>query len=519
MTNYREILRLHSQGLSQRSIAASCGCGKSTVQRAITLVKEQGLVLPLAPEYTNERLRKLIYGTDAKDEKNMLYKEPDYVHIHKEMSKSGVTLSLLWNEYCAVCRQSGDIPYMYSTFCSLYRSYTMRTKATMLLERKPGEQMEVDWAGQTMQVVDNITGEIFPAYIFVSVLSYSGYVYAEAFLSRNQKNWITAHVNAYRHYGGVSRILVPDNLKTGVTKRTKADIILNATYQEMAEHYGTAVIPARVRKPKDKPSVEGTVGHVSTWIMATLRDWKFFTLHELNGAIADKLDELNDKPFQKRPGSRFSVFTEEEKTQLLPLPDKPYEISEWKSCTVSYNYHIFADKMLYSVPHEYIRKQVDVRLTNRTVEVFLGSERIALHVRKYGNPGQYSTIHEHMPPSHQEYVKWNAERFRSWARSIGKNTLVVVNTIFASHRIEQQGYRTCMALLKLSDRYSHARLEAACSRALTYTSSPNFKMVQTILATGQDELPQEEPRNPSSDFGFTRGPGYYGGKDSDGGDK
>jgi transposase len=231
------------------------------------LVKEQGLELPLVPEFTNERLRRLIYGSDTQDDGTgndkgpKAYKEPDFEHVHKEMTRSGVTLSLLWNEYCAACRQNDEIPYMYSTFCSLYRSYTMRTKATMFLERRPGEQMEVDWAGQTMQVVDRITGEIHPAYIFVSVLPYSGYAYVEAFLSRNQENWITAHVNAYRYYGGATRTLVPDNLKTGVTKRTKADIILNTTYQEMAEHYGTAVLPARVRKPKDKASVEsGVIG-------------------------------------------------------------------------------------------------------------------------------------------------------------------------------------------------------------------------------------------------------------------
>jgi transposase len=510
MTNHREILRLYSQGLSQRKIAESCGCGKSTVQRAIALVQDHGLTFPLAPEYTNEKLRQLIYNSYTKDENAKAYKEPDYEYIHKEMARSGVTLTLLWNEYCALCRHNNEISYMYSTFCILYRTYAMRTKATMNIAHKPGEQMEVDWAGQTMKVVDNVTGEIYPAYIFVSVLSYSGYAYAEAFLTRDQRNWISAHVNAYRHYGGATRILVSDNLKTGVTKRTKSEIILNAVYQEMAEHYGTAVLPTRVRKPKDKPSVEGAVRHISTWIAAALRDWKFFSLSELNEAIWEKLDELNQKPFQKRDGSRASVFDEEESPMLLPLPEKPFEMSEWKICTVAYNYHVSADKMLYSVPYEYVRKQVDVRLTSRTVEIFLSGERIATHIRKYGSPSQYSTLPEHMSPSHREYNQWNAERFRSWARSIGKNTLVVVNAIFESRKIEQQGYRTCMALLKLTDRYSPSRLESACSRALSYTSSPNFKMVQTILATGQDELPMEEPRASTSDFGFIRGSEYYG---------
>ena len=334
MTNYREILRLASQGLSQRSIAASCECGKSTVQRTLAQAKEHGLKWPLAHELTNERIRKLFYPSEDEQVKAG-YKEPDYEHIHREMGKNGVTLSLLWNEYCAEAREQGSIPYMYSAFCNRYRIYALRTKATMHIKRKPAEQMEVDWAGQTMEITDNITGEIIPAYIFVSVLSYSGYAYVEAFLTRKQESWIMGHVNAYRYYGGVTKILVPDNLKTGVTKRTKSDIILNSTYQELAEHYDTAILPTRVRKPKDKPSVEGAVSHISTWIIAALRNWKFFSLSEINEAIGEKLHELNSKPFQKRAGSRISVFEAEEKPLLLPLPDKDYEMSRWKTCTVA----------------------------------------------------------------------------------------------------------------------------------------------------------------------------------------
>jgi len=254
---------------------------------------------------TDERLRKLFSASFA--EKAEGYKEPDFEKIHREMAKKNVTLSLLWNEYCAECRQSGDIPYMYTGFCNLYRAYNQRSKVTMHIERRPGEQMEVDWAGATMGITDNITGEIIPAYMFVAVLSYSGYAYVEGFLSRNQENWINAHINAYRHFSGSTRILVPDNLKTGVTRADAYDPEINRTYHEMAEHYQTAVLPARVRKPKDKPGVEGSVGVVSTWIIAALRNWKFFSLNELNIAVTEKLYELNNKPFQKKPGSRQSV--------------------------------------------------------------------------------------------------------------------------------------------------------------------------------------------------------------------
>ena len=410
MTSYREILRLHSQGLSQRSIAASCGCGKGTVQRTVEHAKKHDLVWPLAPEMTDERLRNLF---SPSSKASGYYNEPDFEWVHREMAKSGVTLSLLWNEYCAQCRQSGEVPYMYSAFCDRYREYSIRTKATMHMQRRPGEQLEVDWAGTAMEIVDNLTGEIIPAYIFVATLGYSGYAYVEAFLSHSQENWIAAHVNAYRFFGGVTRILVPDNLKTGVLKNTKAEVVLNRTYQEMAEHYETAVLPARVRKPKDKPSVEGAVGVISTWIIAALRNWKFFSLQELNEAIRGKLEEFNQKPFQKKEGCRLSVFLEEEKPLLLPLPPKEFELAQWKICTVAYNYHISADKMFYSVPCDYIKKKVDVRLTRAMVEIFFDGERVASHARKYGPIGQYSTQPDHMPEDHRKYTHWNAERFLS----------------------------------------------------------------------------------------------------------
>jgi len=440
------------------------------------------------------------------------HKEPDYEHVHREMGKRGVTLSLLWNEYSAQCRQSGNIPFMYTQFCKRYRDYAMIHKATMHIERKPGEQMEVDWAGQTMELTDNITGGAMPVYIFVAVLPYSGFAYVEGFLARNQENWITAHVNTYRYFGGVTRILVPDNLKTGVDRVDWYTPVINRTYHEMAEHYGTAVIPARVRRPKDKPSVEGTVGVVSTWIMAVLRNWRFFSLRELNEAIHDKLGELNSKPFQKKPGSRQSVFTEYERSMLQPLPDKPFELAEWRVCVVAHNYHVSVEKMFYSVPYEYIKQKVDARLTRGTVEIFLDGNRIASHVRKSGHPGQYTTAVEHMPEDHRKYTHWNAERYLSWARSIGENTVTVTKAILNSRKVEQQTYRACMALLKLSEKYTAPRLEAACKRALSYTPAPSFKSIQTILATGQDGIVDEQPEcDTSAEFGYTRGSGYYGG--------
>ncbi|WP_235911117.1 IS21 family transposase, partial [Heliobacterium mobile] len=393
-----------------------------------------------------------------------------------------------------------------------YQQYVMKTKATMHIGRKPGEQMEVDWAGQTASIVDPDTGEIIDAYVYVAALSYSQYAYVEAFLAMDQECWITAHVNTYKYFCGVTRILVPDNLKTGVEQASWYTPTINKTYHEMAEHYGTAVIPARVRKPKDKPNGEGTVGILSTWIIAALRNQKFFSLRELNDAIFEKLEIFNRKPFQKKPGSRHSVFTEEEKVMLLPLPAAPYELAVWKIATVQFNYHITVDKMNYSVPYEYIKHKVDVRMTRNVIEVFFNNHRICSHPRLHGRPGQYNTVVEHMPENHQKHMSWNADRFISWANSVGEHTTAVVKVILSSYRVEQQGFKSCMGLLKLADKYSVSRLEAACVKALSYTPKPSFKSAQTILQTGQDKLVTEEPAKPenSSSFGFTRGADYYG---------
>ena len=511
MTNYREILRLHSQGISQRSIAVSCECSKTTVNTVLKKAQENGLQWPLPARMTDVALAAIFF---PRPQDVASRKQPDYEYIHKEMAKSGVTLSLLWNEYCDSCRLSGEIPFMYTQFCKYYREYASKTKATMHIDHKPGEQMEVDWAGQTASIIDSDTGEVIPAFIFVAVLSSSGYSYVEAFLNQNQECWIHAHVNAYRFFGGVTRILVPDNLKTGVDKASWYTPVINRTYHEMAEHYGTCVIPARVRKPKDKPKAEGTVGIVSTWIIAALRNQQFFSLKELNRAIGEKLNEFNRKPFQKKPGSRYTVFMDEEKEYLLPLPQQVYELATWKVATVQYNYHIAVDKMYYSVPYEYIKHKVDVRLTQNVIEVFIQGNRICSHHRLKGRPGQYSTVMEHMPEDHQKYTVWNGERFRSWAKGIGPNTEIVVKVLLASHKVEQQGYRACMALLKLGDAYSVTRLETTCERALSYTPNPGFKSIQTILKTGHDKITKREPANVKDEtvsFGFTRGAAYYGG--------
>ena len=509
MTNYREILRLKKLGLNNSQIAQSLGCSRTTVIQVLSVAEEKGISYPLPENLSDRKLSELLFPSDRSKPE---YKMPDYEYVHKELQKSGVTLNLLWLEYCEKCREEGELPYQLTQFKKHYRDYAVKTNATMHLNHKPGEIMQVDWAGDTATVIDTDTGEAIPAYVFVSSLPYSGYAYVEAFFSMNQECWIAAHVNAFRYYGGVTRILQCDNLKTGVVSHGRNEVALNKAYNEMAEHYGTAILPCRVRAPKDKAMVEGTVGVISNYILGSLRNRQFLSLAELNEAIFERLETFNHKPFQKRDGSRASGF-EEEKPFLLPLPKRPFELSEWKIATVAPNYHISVDKQNYSVPYEYIKQKVDVRITRSTVEVFFGGKRICSHPRLYGRANQYSTVEAHMPPNHQQYVQWNGDRFRKWAAKIGVNTNTVIDALLSGYKVEQQGYKACMGILKLADKYSNERLENACKKALTFTPRPSLKNIQAILSSGQDQCTEQpEERPSSSQYGFTRGAEYYEGR-------
>ena len=337
-------------------------------------------------------------------------------------------------------------------------------------------------------------------------------------MDEKQHSWIAAHVHMYEYFGGVAKILVPDNCRTAVDhNKSWKDQRINAVYQEMAEHYGTAVIPARVRAPRDKANAEGSVGNISTWITAALRNEQFFSLSELNRAIRQKLEEFSRRPFQKKEGSRYEIFRDEELPLLAPLPATPYELAEWKQATVQFNYHISFAGMLYSVPHEYIKRKVDVRVTDKTIEIFYNHNRIASHRRLYGRKGQYSTVTEHMPTSHQQYLEWNGDRFRKWAERIGSSTHQVVDAILTSKRVEQQSYRSCMGLLKLADKYSADRLEAACRKALSFTATPSYKSIKNILDTGNDQAEVSDKgqttgshtESGKSSHALTRGADYY----------
>ena len=512
MTKYREILRLTALGLSQRNIVQSIGVSQKTIVRVQRRAQELHLSWPLDESLTDSALEKLMFPRKATVSAQK--KMPDFDYIQKELLRNGVNKKLLWTEYLEECRQSDNEPLMYSQFCYHIQQDEQKRRATMHINRKPGEQIEVDWAGDPARITDPDTGEFIPAFLFVGVMTYSQYPYVEAFINEKQCAWITAHIHMYEYFGGVTRILVPDNTKTAVIHNNDwYNQELNTIYHEMAEHYNTAIIPARVRAPKDKPNAEGSVGVISTWITAALRNEQFFSLAELNKAIRRKLKEFVNRPFQKKEGTRYEIFRDEELPLLAKLPAASYELAEWKQATVQFNYHISIEGMLYSVPYEFIKRKVDVRITDTVIEIFYNHNRIASHRRLYGRKGQYSTVTEHMPEDHQKYLEWNGDRFRKWAERIGTNTYKVVNTILASQRVEQQSYRSCMGLLKLADKYSVRRLEAACHKALSYTATPSYKSIKNILVAGQDKIDQKPQASDTvstqNKHALTRGADYY----------
>lgn len=513
MTKYREILRLASLGLSQQSIADSCNASKKTVNRVLKRAKELQLYWPLEETKTDSVIAEKLFPS-APGKVSSSKKLPDFDYIQKELLRNGVNKKLLWTEYLEECRLSGESPLMYSQFCYHIQQDEQKRRATMHINRKPGEQIEVDWAGDPAHIIDPDTGEITKAWLFVGVMTYSQYPYVEAFLNEKQQAWITAHVHMYEYFGGVTRILVPDNCKTAVIHNNDwYNQQVNQVYYEMAEHYNTAIIPARVRTPKDKANAEGAVGIISTWITAALRNEQFFSLAELNRAIRKKLEIFSHRPFQKKEGSRYEIFRNEELPLLAKLPATPYELAEWKSATVQFNYHISVNGMLYSVPYEFIKRKVEVRITDKVVEIFYNNNRISSHRRLYGRKGQYSTVTEHMPTDHQKFLEWNGDRFRSWAERIGTNTYNVVNAILSSQRVEQQSYRSCMGILKLAEKYSAQRLEAACKIALSYTATPSYKSIKNILAAGKERIDQElqasENAATHNKHAITRGAAYY----------
>lgn len=502
MIKYREILRLRAAGVSMRNIAYSCECARSTVQRVIRRADGCSLHWPLPEELDDEEIYHILFARERTTSEKA---EPDFLAVHAELAKKGVTLMLLWQEYCEKSISANKEPYQYSAFCHRYRKWSKQNHIVMHIERKPAEQLMVDWAGTTMQTVDRDTGEIHKVYIFVACLPYSSYLYAEGFYTMDSLSWQCAHISALEHFGGVAPIVIPDNLKTGITKNTATELIVNASYRRLAEYYGFAVVPTRPRKPRDKASVEAGVGVITRSAIAALRNRTFFDLGELNVELSSKVADINARAFQKREGSRESIFLTCEKDALLPLPSKRFEVYVTKTATVPYNYHVSAEGLFYSVPFTYVKQEVELRIGRKTISVYAGTKRIAMHKRSYNRRGSYTTNPKHMPDTHRDYVEWTGDRFRSWAAQKGEGVAKVIDIILSSRAIEQQSYRSCHAVLALSKKHGDRALNEACIRALAISCAPSYKTVKTLIsastASGKDAC--------KNAHAYLRGPNYF----------
>ncbi len=412
---------------------------------------------------------------------------------------------LLWSEYS----QANSQGYGYSRFCDLYRAWAKTLDVVMRQSHKAGEKMFVDYAGMTMGVVDRKTGEVKQAQIFVAVLGASSYTYVEATWTQELPNWIASHVRAFEFFGGTSELLIPDNLKSGVVLAHRYEPTLNATYQEMARHYQAAILPARPLKPRDKAKVESGVQVAERWILAALRNRTFFSLHELNEALWERLKDYNEKPFQKLPGSRLQQFETLEKPALKPLPQYPYEFAEWKKVRVNIDYHVELKKHYYSAPYQLAHQQLEARVTSAVVEIFHKGQRVASHVRSFVDYG-YTTLVEHMPQNHREYAEWTPVRLAQWAAQSGEATKAVVEKILSNHVHPQQGFRPCLGIMRLGKTYGPDRLEAACRR-VSKLADPKLRQIHAILQSGLDQKPlvEEQPVLPALEHEFVRGAQYY----------
>ncbi len=504
MRKIEEVLRLkYEAGLSHRAIAQSCSVSPSTVSEYITHARAAGLSWPLPEGLSAEELDELLFPQRGPASGRNI-PQLDWAEIHKELRRKSVTLSLLWVEY----RQEHPAGYGYSQFCHHYRRWAKQLKPMMRQKHKAGEKLFVDYAGQTAPVVDPETGEVRQAQIFVATLGASSYTYAEAHRSQSLSNWIGAHVRMLAFLGGVPEVLVPDNLKAGVKSPQLYEPDLNPTYLDFARHYGVAVVPARVRKPKDKAKVEVGVQVVERWILAPLRDHTFFNLAELNRAILELLAELNNRPMRHLGQSRRQLFESLDMPVLAPLPDRPYEFARWKKARVHIDYHVSFEKHYYSVPYTLIGKEVDIRATEKTVEIFYRRRRQASHRRSRAQ-GRYSTQNEHMPPAHQKYSDWSPERFLGWANDIGPHTSQLIAAVLDARRHPQQAYRSCLGILGLAKRYTNDRLEAACRRALP-AGIRSYKGIRNILDNKLDQLELDQPpAAPLPAHANIRGETYY----------
>jgi transposase len=508
MRKAKEVLRLYyGLKLSKRQVARSCNIAASTVRSYLRKAKTAGIGWPLLDGMDDAALEARLFPekpAPAPPEHPL----PSMEYIHRELQKKGVTRLLLWMEYKEVHPDG----YEYSQYCELFLRWSKHLDVTLRQEYKAGAKMFVDFAGKGIPIIDTTTGEVTDAQIFVAVLGASNYTFALAVPNQSLPFWIMAHTRAFQFFGGTTELLIPDNLKSGITRACRYEPDINPTYLDMAEHYGTAVIPARPVKPRDKAKVEAAVLVVTRWIIAALRHYTFFSITELNDKITELLLRLNTRKFKKLNTSRQELFETTERAALKPLPSAGYEYREWKRPMVNIDYHIEVDNHYYSVPYTLTGKPVDVWMTARTIEILMNNTRVALHPRSYVKGG-FTTLNEHRPKAHQKYLEWTPSRIIAWAGTTGPNTAHLVDAIIQSRSHPEQGYRSCLGILRLEKHYGKERLEAAARRAVAIKAY-SYKSVVSILKTGLDQMPlpladQGKEVAPPKNHSNIRGTRYY----------
>jgi transposase len=506
MRKLKEVLRLHSLGLSQHQIARSCSISQSTVHAYVSAAQAAGVTWPLPENWDDRQIEQTLFPQRPAAAVWRKHPEPDWKQIHQELqTHKNLTLQLVWQE----ARENDPEGYGYSRFCELYRGWLKKLDWVLRQEHRAGEKMFVDYAGATIPVYDRETGEAHPAAVFVAVLGASSYTFAEATTGQDLRNWIGSHMRAFEFFRGVVEVVVPDNLKSAVSHPSYYEPDLNPTYRDLGEHYGVAIIPARPYRARDKAKAEVGVQVVQRWIVAALRKRQFFSLAEVNLAIAELLARLNERPFRKREGSRATLFAQLDRPALKPLPATRFQFGEWQTARVNLDYHIEVDRHFYSVPYALIHQQVDVHLTADTVEVLHRGVRVASHVRSY-EPAKPTTLPEHMPKSHQRYAGRTPSRLIEDGQQVGPCTGQLMEAILAAKRHPEQGYRSCLGILRLAKTYPAERMEAAARRCLR-ARALNYQSMDSILKNQLDRLPLPgaPAPEPAVEHDNIRGAGYF----------
>ena len=495
----KDVIRLKWHGqLSHEQIATTLKVCKGVVAKYVSLASAAGLDWETVQDWSEKRLGSMLLPRSATAQP---FVEPDWARIHRELDRKGMTLMLLWQEYVAA--NPDGRTWRYTQFCEHYKAFANRLKRSMRQHRRAGEKLFVDFAGPTVALTDGSRAQIF-----VAAMAASSFVFACAVLAQRLEDWIACMVRALHFYGGVPQLIVPDNPRAVISSPDKYEPRANDTVQDFARYYGTSVLPARPRTPRDKASVESSVQVMTRWVLMRLRHHRFDIVAQVDAAIAELLPSVNERPFQKLPGSRASTFAEIDAPVLMPLPSQPYELARFKTVKVHIDYHVELHGHRYSVPHALVGQMLEARITGHGVELLLRGQRVAAHARN-DRRGGFTTLDQHMPAAHRAHMQWTPQRLIDWGQRVGLACGELVKRLLQTYKHPEHGYRSCLGLLSLSRRYGNDRLEAACERALALGTF-RYRHVRDLLANNRDLVPPEASADWTSPaHANVRGPGYY----------